>query len=53
MNKIVLVLFSVAWFASCRQPEKPKAIIAVAGVPDTKRRFAANQIFPADSKQQG
>ena len=53
MNKIVLILFSVAWLASCRQPEKPKAIIAVAGVPDTKKKVCCESNIPGRFKTAG
>jgi formylglycine-generating enzyme required for sulfatase activity len=53
MNKIVLILFSVMWLASCRQPEKPKAIIAVARVPDAKKKVCCESNIPGRFKAAG
>jgi formylglycine-generating enzyme required for sulfatase activity len=53
MNKIVLILFSVIWLASCRQPEKPKAIIAVARVPDAKKKVCCESNIPGRFKAAG
>lgn len=53
MNKIVLILFSVIWLASCRQPEKPKVIIAVARVPNAKKKVCCESNIPGRFKAAG
>lgn len=53
MKKIVLILFGVIWLASCRQPEKPAAIIAVAKVSGTKKKICCESNIPNRFKAAG
>lgn len=53
MKKIVLILFSTIWFASCKQPAKPVASIAVATVSGTKKRLCCESNIPNRFKAAG
>jgi len=53
MNKIVLILFSALWFASCRQPKKAGPTVAIAQVPDAKKKVCCESNIPSRFKPPG
>ncbi|QEM04792.1 formylglycine-generating enzyme family protein [Mucilaginibacter rubeus] len=53
MKKIVLILFSIVLFVSCKQPAKPVAGIAVATVPGTKKQLCCESNIPNRFKAAG
>ncbi|MGF7073430.1 formylglycine-generating enzyme family protein [Mucilaginibacter sp. 3215] len=53
MKKIVLILFSTVWLASCKQPAKPVAGIAVATVPGAKKKLCCESNIPNRFKAAG
>ncbi|MET3498595.1 formylglycine-generating enzyme required for sulfatase activity [Mucilaginibacter rubeus] len=53
MKRVVLTLFSIVWFVSCKQPAKPVASIAVATVPGTKKKVCCESNIPSRFKAAG
>jgi sulfatase modifying factor 1 len=53
MNKIVLILFSVMWLASCKQPEKQVEVIAVAQAHSPKKKVCCESNIPNRFKPVG